>query len=238
MCASGWILLSMLAASTAASAGKADELAVLERQARAIDVECTRLEAAGRAAVEAGQTSAALSAFETLIARRAASPYLGRAAQALGLDPGSIDGRAFLFMQRVETGLRDQAMALAAYAQWRAGRARDAQRTLSSSGARRAYAPLIAAQAGALFERAAYAESARAYAAALEAHRAAEGSGPPDEESARLVYNRAMAESIAGRTGVALDLLREVQRTIPDYRRQDVAARIEALAHRRTRGRD
>ena len=213
----------------------------LVRLGRIVDSQARQAEQHGRALIDAGDPRRAAAEYERAAALRGESPYLTLACLSPGLPSGEPEAHLHLFLHRVEATLYNDALAGAAFGWWLAGEAEAAEATLGRPGSRPAvpypdpvddlrarrlaYSSRLAERAAKLFERLQWDPAARTLAAAKAARLVALG-GAPDDEWGRQQLNQAFAEYNARRPAAAAELLRELQRRLPGFRPEHVAAEL------------
>jgi hypothetical protein len=208
----------------------------------AVDREARSAEDSARALLDGGDPRRAASAYEQAANIRRRSPYL--TLDCLAAFPASNENPSHLhaFLHRVEATLYNETLARAAFAWWLAGdeAANAAVLDLPASHPavlepdpvddlavrRLAYSARLAELGAALFRQNEFDPASRAYAAA-KSERLAALRGKADDEWAREQLNCALAEFNARRPARAVELLRELQRTLPRYRPEMVAQELE-----------
>jgi len=180
--------------------------------------------------------------FDRLIIGRLESPFI-RDGEVSGTD--ALPAEMVSFVNRVEVNLYHRAVALKAFAIWAGGDRRgsetaldwtarddsvrsDLTREQQQQRRRMIFSELIATYAAERFAGARWREAADAYAVAW-AQRMRANSDVYDDESARQLYNQAMAEYKDGRYRRARELLLDIREGMPDYRREQIEQALENI---------
>lgn len=217
----GWVVALVLLAIGSGGASGLPDRTELARNGAHIDAQCRILVARGRTALASGEFAGAVQSFDELIRLRNASPYL--TGQVQGTHP------ADAFVRRLEQRLLDDAVGLKAFSLWRAGSVGEIDRTLGTApAASLSFSARVAEHAGERFSAQRWDEAARAFTVALD-YRLRARNGECDEECARQLYNRAMAELVAGRAAVAREVLGALRKQAPSYLAEQVGERIRVI---------
>ncbi len=192
---------------------------------RLIDASARELTEATRAALASGNHPLAVERAAELVALRGSSPFLAHR------DRQEETGSPAEFIRRVELKLYRDAVALEAYARWRAGELSSVEEVLARElpgvvprvpERRLLLSAHVAEFAARLFEERRWADAAAAYGFSRTQRLMSLG-GTFDEEVGRQQYNQAMAEYNARRFHEAWKLLHQLQRELPGYRTEVVA---------------